>query len=138
MADRNKEALLEVRQTVNLLIHILSCGLNSMTYLGHVRHVFSLIKVCVCVFEQECFCGSSISVPEMEGVLWLKDDGKKSWKKRYFLLRASGLYYVPKGKAKVRVCLFFCSEIHYLLTDTQALLYYDPTVLPPVIKGVMN
>jgi len=49
MADRNKEALLEVRQTVNLLIHILSCGLNSMTYLGHVRHVFSLIKVCVCV-----------------------------------------------------------------------------------------
>lgn len=51
---------------------------------------------------QENFCGTSIIVPDLEGVLHLKEDGKKSWKQRLFQLRASGIYYVPKGKTKVR------------------------------------
>ncbi|XP_026218373.1 amyloid beta A4 precursor protein-binding family B member 1-interacting protein [Anabas testudineus] len=49
---------------------------------------------------QENFCGTSIIVPDLEGVLHLKEDGKKSWKQRLFQLRASGIYYVPKGKTK--------------------------------------
>ncbi|XP_074049129.1 amyloid beta A4 precursor protein-binding family B member 1-interacting protein [Macrotis lagotis] len=49
---------------------------------------------------EESFCGTSVIVPEIEGALYLKEDGKKTWKRRYFLLRASGIYYVPKGKTK--------------------------------------
>ncbi|CAB1325789.1 unnamed protein product [Coregonus sp. 'balchen'] len=46
--------------------------------------------------------GPSLIVPDLEGLLYLREDGKKSWKRRYFLLRASGIYYVPKGKTKVQ------------------------------------
>ncbi|XP_028329494.1 amyloid beta A4 precursor protein-binding family B member 1-interacting protein-like isoform X2 [Gouania willdenowi] len=49
---------------------------------------------------EEHLCGSTLMVPDLEGVLFLKEDGKKVWKPRYFVLRASGIYYVPKGKTK--------------------------------------
>ena len=51
---------------------------------------------------QEFFQKDAMRLPELDGVLYLKE-GKRSWKKHYFVLRASGIYYTPKGKTKVGV-----------------------------------
>ncbi|XP_063285878.1 ras-associated and pleckstrin homology domains-containing protein 1 isoform X3 [Pelobates fuscus] len=89
------------------------------------------------VLLEECFCGSSVSVPEIEGVLWLKDDGKKSWKKRYFLLRASGIYYVPKGKAKASrdlVCFLQLDHVNVYYGQDYRSKYKAPTDYCLVLK----
>nr|XP_006815414.1 PREDICTED: growth factor receptor-bound protein 14-like [Saccoglossus kowalevskii] len=39
-------------------------------------------------------------IPEMHGFLHCKDGNKRSWKKLFFMLRASGLYYSTKGSSK--------------------------------------
>ncbi|CAG9530846.1 unnamed protein product [Cercopithifilaria johnstoni] len=49
---------------------------------------------------REFFDGDNVQPPEKEGWLFLKSDGKKSWKKYFFVLRLSGLYYCPKGKSR--------------------------------------
>ncbi|KAG0717539.1 Ras-associated and pleckstrin y domains-containing protein 1 [Chionoecetes opilio] len=58
---------------------------------------------------EEFFSSTGVGVPEVEGHLFLKSEGKKVWKKYYFVLRASGLYYCAKGKSsrssKDLVCL---------------------------------
>ncbi len=56
---------------------------------------------------EEYFSSSGVGAPEVEGSLWLKAEGKKTWKRFYFVLRTSGLYYAPKGKktSKDLVCL---------------------------------
>ncbi|XP_072220415.1 amyloid beta A4 precursor protein-binding family B member 1-interacting protein-like [Leuresthes tenuis] len=60
---------------------------------------------------KEHFGGSTLIVPDLEGTLYLKEDGKKVWKHRHLVLRASGIYYVPKGKTKSSTDL--ASFIHF-------------------------
>ncbi|XP_009640855.1 growth factor receptor-bound protein 7 [Egretta garzetta] len=45
---------------------------------------------------------NSGSCPEVQGFLQLREAGRKVWKRFYFSLRRSGLYYSTKGTAKVR------------------------------------
>ncbi|KAK2507396.1 hypothetical protein MC885_014905 [Smutsia gigantea] len=106
---------------------------------------------------EESFCGTSIIVPELEGALYLKEDGKKSWKRRYFLLRASGIYYVPKGKTKTsrdlacfiqfeNVNIYYgiqCKMKYKAPTDYCFVLKYECdtrklVTLPPLILERMN
>ncbi|XP_051881793.1 growth factor receptor-bound protein 14-like [Pristis pectinata] len=53
---------------------------------------------------------SSRSCPEIHGYLHSRDQGKKSWKKNYFILRRSGLYYSSKGTSKEPRHLQFVAE----------------------------
>uniref|UniRef100_A0A3B4T642 Growth factor receptor-bound protein 10a n=1 Tax=Seriola dumerili TaxID=41447 RepID=A0A3B4T642_SERDU len=43
---------------------------------------------------------NSSTCPEIQGYLYMKEPGRKSWKKLYMFLRRSGLYYSTKGTSK--------------------------------------
>ncbi|XP_072109964.1 amyloid beta A4 precursor protein-binding family B member 1-interacting protein [Mobula birostris] len=79
---------------------------------------------------EECFCGTSVVIPELEGTLYVREDGKKSWKRRYFLLRASGIYYVPKGKTKTScdlVCFIQFENVNIYYGMNYKAKYKAPT-----------
>ncbi|XP_077009575.1 amyloid beta A4 precursor protein-binding family B member 1-interacting protein isoform X2 [Tamandua tetradactyla] len=86
---------------------------------------------------EETFCGTSVIVPEIEGALYLKEDGKKSWKRRYFLLRASGIYYVPKGKTKTSrdlACFIQFENVRIYYGTQYKMKYKAPTDYCFVLK----
>ncbi|KAF7223031.1 amyloid beta A4 precursor protein-binding family B member 1-interacting protein isoform X3 [Nothobranchius furzeri] len=79
---------------------------------------------------KEHFGGSTLIVPDLEGTLYLKEDGKKVWKPRYFLLRASGIYYVPKGKTKSSTdlaCFVRFDRVTVYLSSNYKHKYKSPT-----------
>ncbi|CAH0754233.1 unnamed protein product [Bemisia tabaci] len=58
--------------------------------------------------------------PNIEGSLYIKTESRKGWKKYQSILRASGLYYLPKDKSSSRspkdmICLtkFENNEVYY-------------------------
>ncbi|KYO44243.1 growth factor receptor-bound protein 7 isoform B [Alligator mississippiensis] len=80
---------------------------------------------------------NSGSCPEIQGFLHLKEAGRKVWKRFYFSLRRSGLYYSTKGTSKdPRHLQYFAdlneSNIYYI---TQGKKYYGtPTEYSFCIK----
>uniref|UniRef100_UPI0037E7F146 amyloid beta A4 precursor protein-binding family B member 1-interacting protein-like n=1 Tax=Semicossyphus pulcher TaxID=241346 RepID=UPI0037E7F146 len=79
---------------------------------------------------EEHFGGSTVIVPDLEGTLYLKEDGKKVWKARFFVLRASGLYYVPKGKTKSSsdlACFVHFEKVNVYTTNNYKQKYRAPT-----------
>ncbi|XP_075036845.1 growth factor receptor-bound protein 14 isoform X4 [Mixophyes fleayi] len=53
---------------------------------------------------------STSTYPEVHGYLYMSEKGKKSWKKLFFVLRRSGLYFSTKGTSKDPRHLQFFSD----------------------------
>ncbi|KAM8946758.1 growth factor receptor-bound protein 7 [Pelodytes ibericus] len=73
---------------------------------------------------------NSGSWPEIQGYLQLKESGRKVWKRFYFFLRRSGLYYSTKGTSKDPRHLQYFADVNeynaYCLTQGKK-LYSAPT-----------
>ncbi|XP_040910399.1 amyloid beta A4 precursor protein-binding family B member 1-interacting protein-like isoform X2 [Toxotes jaculatrix] len=86
---------------------------------------------------KEHFEGSTLIVPDLEGTLHLKEDGKKVWKPRYFVLRASGIYYVPKGKTKSSTdlaCFVHFEKVNIYTTSNYKQKYRAPSNFCFILK----
>ncbi|XP_068427580.1 amyloid beta A4 precursor protein-binding family B member 1-interacting protein-like [Clinocottus analis] len=89
------------------------------------------------VLLKEHFGGSALIVPDLEGMLYLKEDGKKLWKPLHFVLRASGIYYAPKGKTKATsdlVCFVHFEKVNIHTTNNYKQKYRAPTNFCFILK----
>jgi len=65
-----------------------------------------------------------LKTPDMDGIIYLKEKSRKSWKKHFCVLRSSGLYFVPKGKSKVqKMILIFYRIIYFIFCECRKILY---------------
>uniref|UniRef100_A0A8C5R9B9 Ras-associating domain-containing protein n=1 Tax=Leptobrachium leishanense TaxID=445787 RepID=A0A8C5R9B9_9ANUR len=73
---------------------------------------------------------STTTYPEVQSYLYMTEKGKKSWRKMFFVLRRSGLYFSTKGTSKdPRHLQYFCdfsqSNVHIVLSGKK--IYAAPT-----------
>ncbi|KAE8581042.1 hypothetical protein XENTR_v10024648 [Xenopus tropicalis] len=73
---------------------------------------------------------STSAFPEVHSYLYMTEKGKKSWRKAFFILRRSGLYFSTKGTSKDPRHLQFFTDFHqseaYMLLSGRK-LYGAPT-----------
>ncbi|XP_078080409.1 growth factor receptor-bound protein 7-like [Mustelus asterias] len=74
--------------------------------------------------------------PEVQGFLHVKDKGKKTWRRLYFFLRRSGLYYSTKGTSKEPRHLQYFADVKEsnIYTVTNRKMYNSPTEFGFCIK----
>lgn len=88
---------------------LMSCDSKEAALLKHERHSglknsFSRWSSAFFPPPVQNFLNSS-SCPEIQGFLYMKETGRKSWKKLYMFLRRSGLYCSTKGMSKASFSL---------------------------------
>ena len=79
-------------------VFMLIFGSNHIPLRDCLQSMF--FNLCLNYFQK--LFSSCTSIPELGGTLHCKEFGKKSWNKKFLLLRGSGIYLSNKGKSKVR------------------------------------